>query len=98
MGASLIVSGANCIELSNPVDTQGTTVYCLETLSETVPLYGLDGVLSMKTDNPGSVGMLMRIYTDSWDNLDIDKLREKQERRRTMSGGSTSSQGDPQPS
>ncbi len=42
--------------------------------------------------------MLMRMYADSWDNLDIEKLSEKQERRRTMSGGSPSSQGDPQPS
>ncbi len=40
----------------------------------------------------------MRMYADSWENLDIDKLKEKQERWRTTAGGSTSSNGDPQPS
>ncbi len=52
----------------------------------------------MKMDNPCSVGMLMRMYADSWDNLDIEKLKEKQERRRTTSGSSTSTEGDPRPS
>ncbi len=92
------LSGANCIELTNPVDPQGTTAYCLDTLPEMVPLYCEEGVLFVKTENPFSVGMLMRMYADSWDNLDKDKVKEKQERRRTMSGSSTSSQGDPQPS
>ncbi len=83
--------GVNCIELTNPMDPQGTTAYCLDTLPEMVPLYILEGVLFMKMDNHRTVAMLMRIYADSWDNLDIEKLKEKQERRKTMSGGSTSS-------
>ncbi len=33
------LSRANCIELTNTVDPQGMTVYCLDTLPETVPLY-----------------------------------------------------------
>ncbi len=92
------MSGANCIELIIPVDLQGRTAYCLDTLPDTVPLYGREGLEFMKTENLRSVGMLMRMYADSWDNLDIDKLKEKLERRRTISGGSTSSHGDPQPS
>ncbi len=71
------MSGANCIELTNPVDPQGTTAYSLDTLPETVPLYVPEGVLFVKTENPRSVGMLMRMYADSWENLDIDKLKEK---------------------
>ncbi len=63
--------------LTNPVDLQGTTAYCLDILSEMVPLYGAEGVLFVKTDNPCSVGMLMRMHSDFWDNLDIDKLKEK---------------------
>ncbi len=90
-------SGDNCIELVNPVDLQGATVYCMDTLPETVPLYGPEGVLFMKTENPRSVGMLMRMYADTWDNLDKDKLR-KQETKMTTSGGSTSSHGNRQPS
>ncbi len=68
---------------------------CMDTLPETVPLYGPEGVLFVKTENPHSAGMLMRIYADTCDNLDRDKLKEKQERIRTTSSGSTSSQGNP---
>ncbi len=78
------LSGANCIKLTNPVDLQRTTAYCLDTLPEMVPLYGPEDVLFMKTENPRSVDMLMRMYAHSWENLDIDKLKEKQERRRTL--------------
>ncbi len=90
--------GANSIELTNPVDPEGMTAYCLDTLPATVPLHGPEGVLFMKSENQHSVGILMRSYTDSWENLDIDKLQEKQEGRRTTSSSSTSSDGDPQPS
>ncbi len=92
------MSGTNCIELVNPVDLQGATAYCMDILPDMVPLCGPEGVLFMKTENPHSVGMRMRMYADTWDNLDIDKLKEKQERMMTMSGGSTSSHGNPQPS
>ncbi len=94
----IFLSGANCIELTNTVDPQGMTAYCMDTLPEMVRPYSPEGVLFMKTKNPHSVGMLMRMYADFWENLDIDKLKEKQERRRTTSGRSTSSHGDPQPS
>ncbi len=91
-----LLSSDNCIELVNPVDPQGAPAYCMDTLPETAPLYGPEGVLFMKTENPRSAGMLIRMYADTSDNLDIDKFKEKQERKRTTSGGSSSSHGDPQ--
>ncbi len=35
----------NCIELLNPVNPRGDTVYCMDTLPVEVPLYGPDGVM-----------------------------------------------------
>ncbi len=64
------LSGANCIVLTNPVDPQGMTAYCLDIRPNTVPLSGPEGLLFMKMENPLSVGILMRMYSDSWDNLD----------------------------
>ncbi len=61
-----------------------------------VPLYGLEGVTFVKTDNPCIVAMQMRMYPDSWNNLNIEKLKEKQERQMTSSCVSSSSQHNSQ--
>ncbi len=39
--------------------------------------------------------MMMHMYANSWENLDIDKLLSDQERKITISGGSSHSQEDP---
>ncbi len=59
------LSGANCVELLNPVDRKGETTYLLEMLPGIVPLYGPEGVTFVKTDNPHTVPMQMRMYADS---------------------------------
>ncbi len=89
------LSGANCIELLSPVNPHGEAVYCMDTLSAEVNLYG---VMIMKTNDPKSVAMMMHMYANSWDNLEIDKLRADQERRRNASGSSSHSQDNPKPS
>ncbi len=92
-----ILSGATCIELLSPVDPKGESIYCMDVLPEEFPLYSPDGVFFMKTANPKSVAMMMRMYANTWDNLEIDKLMADQERR-TTSGSSSHSPDDPQPS
>ncbi len=77
------LSGANCVELLNPVNPKGETTYLLETLAGMVPLYGPEGVTFVKTDNPHTLAMQMTMYIDSWDNLNTKKLTEKLERQRT---------------
>ncbi len=69
----------------------------METVLNAVSLYGLEGITFVKTDNPCTLTMQIRLYTDSSDNLNVDKLNEKQERDRTMSCRSSSSQTDSQP-
>ncbi len=64
----------------------------METLPDMVPHYCLEGMWFVKSDNPLTLTMQMRMYADSWDNLNVDKLKENQERQRTTSGGSSSSQ------
>ncbi len=90
------LSQTNCMELLNPVDPKGDAIYCLDKLPMAVPLYGNEGITFVKTDIPCTIVMQMRLYADSWDNLNIEELKEKQERRRTTSGESSSSQTDPQ--
>ncbi len=77
------LTGTNCVELLNPVDPKGETTCLLETLPGMVPLYGPEGVIFVKTENPRTMAMQMLMYTDSWDHLNVEKLKEKQERQRT---------------
>ncbi len=92
------LSEATCIELLSPVDLKRESTYCMDVLPEEFPLHGPDGVLFIKTTNPKSVAMMIRMYTSTWDNLEIDKLKADQERRRTTSGSSSHSLDEPQPS
>ncbi len=48
-----------------------------------------------KVKQTKTVDMMMHIYANSWENLEIDKLVADQERNRTISGGSSHSQEDP---
>ncbi len=89
------MSESNCIELLNPVNPRGEPVYCMDALPDEIPLYGRDGVMFVKTRKTKTVAMMMRMYANSWENLEIDKLLYDQERKRTISGGSTHSQEDP---
>ncbi len=73
------LTGANYVELLNPVDKKGSTIYFIETLPNAMPLYGLEGVMLVKTNNSSTVTLQMKLYADSWDNLNVDKLKEKQE-------------------
>ncbi len=84
------------MELLNLVDPKGDVIYCLDMLPMAVVIFGQEGVTFVKIDNPCTVAMQMRLYADSWDNLNIEELNEKQERRRITSGGSSTSQTDPQ--
>ncbi len=54
-------------------------------------LYGPDGVMFVKTRQTKTVAMMMHVYANSWENLEIDKLLSDQERKRTISGGSSHS-------
>ncbi len=86
---------SNCIELLNPVNPLGDTVYCMDALPVEVPLYGPDGVMYVKMRQTKTVAMMMRMYANSWENLEIDKLLADQEKKRTISGSSSQSQEDP---
>ncbi len=70
----------------------------MDVLPDEFPLYGPDGVLFTKTSNPKSVTMMMKMYAKTWENLEIDKLKADQERKRTASGSFSYSQENPQPS
>ncbi len=86
---------ANCIELLNPVNPRGDMVYCMDALPVEVPLYGPDGVMFVKRRQTKTVAMMMRMYANSWENLEIDKLLADQESKRTTSSSSSHSQDDP---
>ncbi len=86
---------ANCIELPNPVNPRGDTVYCMDALLVEVPIYGPDRVIFMKTRQTKTVTMMMRMYANSWENLEIDKLLADQERKRITSSSSSHSHDDP---
>ncbi len=90
------LSETNCMELLDPVDLKGETTYIMDNQLKTVLLYGPEGVMFVKTDNPCTVAMQMCMYSDSWDNLNLEELKEKQERNRTTSGSSSTSQTDSQ--
>ncbi len=60
-----------------------------------VPLYGPDGVMFMKTRQTKTLAMMMCMYTNNWENIEIVKLLADQERKRTISGSSSHSQEDP---
>ncbi len=72
------LSETNCMELLDTVDPKVETIYFLESLLKTVPLYGPEGTTFVKTDNPCTVAMQMHMYADSWDILNLEELREKQ--------------------
>ncbi len=86
----------NCMELLDHVDPKGQTTYLIENLPKTVPLYRPEGVTFVKIDNPCTMAMQTRLYADSWDNLNLEELKEKQERTRTTSGSSAASQTNSQ--
>ncbi len=90
------LSQTNCNELLNPMDLKSNAIYCLDMLPMAVPIYGPEGVTFVKINNQYTVAMQMHLYSDSWDNLNIEELKEKQKRRRTTSGGSSTSPTDPQ--
>ncbi len=75
---------SNCIELLNPVNPCGETVYCMDALPDEVPLYHPDGVMFVKMKQTKSVAMMMNVYANSWENIDIDKFLADQERKRTI--------------
>ncbi len=52
---------SNCIELLNPVNSLGDTVYCMDALPVEVPLYGPDGVMFVKTRQTKTVAMMMHM-------------------------------------
>ncbi len=89
---------ATCIELLSPVDLKVELTYCMDVLPDEFPLYGPDCVLFVKTANPKSVAMMMRMYANTWDNMEIAKLKADQERSRTTSGSSSHYPNNPQPS
>ncbi len=70
----------------------------MDVLPEEFPLYSSDGVLFVKMANPKSVAMMMRMYANTCDNLEIGKLKADQERRRTTSGSSSHFPDDSQSS
>ncbi len=82
---------SNCIELLNPVNPREDMVYCMNALPVEVPLYGPDGVIFVKTRQTKTVAMMMRMYANSYENLEIDKLLADHERKRTISGNSSHS-------
>ncbi len=73
----------------------GDTVYCMDALSVEVPLYGPDGVMFVKTRQTKTVAMMMCMYANNWENLEIDKLLADQERKKTTSSSSSHSHDDP---
>ncbi len=81
---------ANCIELLNPVNPRGDAVYCMDALPVEVPLYSPDRVMFVKTKQTKTLAMMMRIYTKSWENLEIDN-----ERKRSTSSSFFHSHDDP---
>ncbi len=90
-----LLTESNCIELLKPVNPCGDTVYFMDSLPVEVPLYGPDGVMFGKTRQTKTVSMMMRMYANSWENLEIDKLLTDQERKRNTSGSTSHSQEDP---
>ncbi len=95
---NIFLSGANYIELVSPVNLKGEATYYMDVLPDEFPLYGSDGVLFVKMANPKSVAMMMCMYANTSDNLEIDKLKADQKKRRTASGSSSHSPDNPQPS
>ncbi len=86
---------SNCIELLNPVNPRGEPMYCMDALPVEIPLYGPDGVMFVKTRQTKTVAMMMHMYVNSCENLEIDTLLVDQERKRIISGGSFHSQENP---
>ncbi len=53
------LTGTNSVELLNTMDLKGNTIYFMEMLTNAVPLYGQEGVMFVKTDNPCTMAMQM---------------------------------------
>ncbi len=83
----IFLSGA--IGLLCPVNPKGESTYCMDVLPDEFPLYCPVVVLFVKMANPESVAMMMCMYANTWDNLEIYKLKASQERKRTASGSSS---------
>ncbi len=66
------LSQTNCMELLNPMDLKGDSIYLLDNLPKAMPLYRPEGVTFVKTDKPRTIAMQMCLYSDSWANLDIE--------------------------
>ncbi len=49
----------------------------------------------MKTKKTKTVAMMMCMYANSWENPEIDKFLDDEERKRIISGGSSHSQENP---
>ncbi len=60
------LSMANCIEVLNPVPPSGTMVFLMDNYPDSVPIYGPDSCMFMKTDEPRAVRVIMRMTTESW--------------------------------
>ncbi len=74
------LSTTNCIEILNPVSPRGNMVGLMNNYPETVPIYGPDSCMFMKTDEPRAVGVMMRMTAESWVRLEKDKPTEWRER------------------
>ncbi len=55
------------------------------TLCQSVPLYSPESVQFLKTEKPCVLAKLMRINADSWELLNVEELKTKQERHRKQS-------------
>ncbi len=76
------LSHTNCMELLNPVELKGDSIYCLDKLPMAVPIYGPEGVMFVKTDKPRTIAIQMSLYADSWDNP-----KSRNSRRSEREGG-----------
>ncbi len=90
------LESTNCIELSNPVLLQGTEAIFINTIPDMVPIYGPEGVLFMKTDNPKMLGMMMHMYTETWVYLNVNDLKVNKLSGKPIPKGVIPFQSDPQ--
>ncbi len=86
------LTGANCVELLDP--ERGHNILHGDATDHCTPLWPRR--CDVKTDSPRTMAMQIRLYADSWDNTNVADLKERQERERTTSCGSSSSQSDSQ--
>ncbi len=75
-----------------PINHKGDDIYCLASLPVTVPLYGPESVVFVKTEKPCLLTMQMCLNADSWELLNVEELMAKHNRRWKQSCGSSASQ------